>query len=237
MLTRLIDRLTPTRHGRDRLSGSRCDPMGAKEEARFPAFRRALERYPSLAPKDASPSAFLAWRLSIGAPQAGREDLCSEYADICDLTGREPVAMFEAQLAKVLANSAAAPVATVAIPVATKPVATLPWKQLPPGPYATPSAPGKHSTGAARLAAERFLDWMLAAGHTGNHSSAEMTALYRAFQAANPSETTKENILREHLGQLQPWVSKVQSYKRIKGQRVRPVVWEISNALALRRAA
>ncbi len=168
---------------------------------------------------------------------------------------------FEAQLTKVMARlQAAVPVATSGFPglpasalasgkttAAAKPLArqplapgnlATPWKPLPPGPHltATKSAPGKLLLTPAE-AAERFLAWLRATGHLGQFFSDDLRGLYRNHCIDQGYAWAPENWLREALSQL-PGVSRTQTYQRVKGQRVRPVVWDIREApAALRRAA
>ena len=173
---------------------------------------------------------------------------------------------FEAQLVKVLArlqastNPGAASgfaglppsVIAPAKPLAKLPHATgihatpsatpsaTPWKPLPQGPYAPliqlKGAPGKLVLTPAE-AAERFLSWLRATGHMGQFFSDDLRGLYRNHCIDQGLAWAPENWLREALSQL-PGVSRTQTYQRVKGQRVRPVVWEIrEDPSPMRRAA
>jgi hypothetical protein len=172
------------------------------------------------------------------------------YATILDQA--EAQAEFARQVAKVIATlEATAPVAFQGLPPSTKPVAKLPstagtpraggagapWQPLPPGPHLVT---GKSAAGKLTLtpqdAAERFLAWLRATNHTGKFSGAELRALYRNHCLASGLAWSPENLMREALRDL-PGVSKYSTYRKVKGQRVRPVVWEIGHEPALRRAA
>ena len=158
------------------------------------------------------------------------------YATILDQG--EAQAEFARQVAKVIATlEAAAPVAFQGLPPSAKPVAKLPWQPLPPGPHLVT---GKPAAGKLTLtpqdAAERFLDWMRTTGHLGKFSGADLRSLYRNHCLASGLAWSPENLMREALRDL-PGVSKYSTYRKVKGQRVRPVVWEIGQEPALRRAA
>jgi hypothetical protein len=164
------------------------------------------------------------------------------YATILDQA--EAQAEFARQVALVIATlEAAAPVAFQGLPPSAKPVAKLPstagtpWQPLPPGPHLVT---GKSAAGKLTLtpqdAADRFLAWLRATNHTGKFSGAELRALYRNHCLASGLAWSPENLMREALRDL-PGVSKYSTYRKVKGQRVRPVVWEIGQEPALRRAA
>jgi hypothetical protein len=161
------------------------------------------------------------------------------YATILD--PEEAKAELARQVAKVIAAvEAAAPVAFQGLPPSAKPVAKVPatpWQPLPPGPHLVT---GKAAAGKLTLtpqdAADRFLAWLRATNHTGKFSGGELRALYRNHCLASGLAWSPENLMREALRDL-PGVSKYSTYRKVKGQRVRPVVWEIGEAPALRRAA
>lgn len=152
----------------------------------------------------------------------------------------------KAELARAIAmctanieREAATPVAFQGLPPSAKPVARqpAPWQPLPPGPHLVT---GKAAAGKLTLtpqdAAERFLGWLRATNHMGKFSGAQLRDLYRNHCLASGLAWSPENLMREALRDL-PGVSKYSTYRKVKGQRVRPVVWEIGEPPALRRAA
>jgi hypothetical protein len=161
------------------------------------------------------------------------------YATILDQG--EAQAEFARQVAKVIATiEAATPVAFQGLPPSAKPVAKLPsppWQPLPPGPHLVT---GKPAAGKLTLtpqdAADRFLAWLRATNHMGKFSGAQLRDLYRNHCLASGLNWSPENLMREALRDL-PGVSKYSTYRKVKGHRVRPVVWDIGQEPALRRAA
>lgn len=200
----------------------------------FPNARRQFATHARLLPADRSTESFLKWLDDLGFGDLPSDDIAELRVSICRLAGW-PLPSADAPRKRRAAPERPKPTPTVEI--APPPAKVAPPAVAAAAPFtftfakpdtltAIPNRSGMDSTRSA----ERFLEWLRFAGHSGKHTSEALSRLYAQHCAAENIMPIAEATLRKGLSQIGVRKSTIEAPVkggRGRSYRFRPTVWVI----------